>query len=49
MLLVAVPQVYGLAWLLVALGLSARLVPVLERHGAAFRRVVRLQLSDPRR
>ena len=40
MLLVAFPQVYGLAWLLVALGLSARLVPVLERHGAAFRRVV---------
>ncbi len=40
MLLVAVPNVYTLAWLLVALGLSARLVPVLERHGAAFRRVV---------
>ena len=40
MLLAAFPQVYGLAWLLVALGLSARLVPVLERHGAAFRRVV---------
>jgi arylsulfatase A-like enzyme len=38
MLLVAVPQVYGLAWLVVALGLSARLVPVLERHGPAFRR-----------
>ena len=40
MLLVAFPQVYGLAWLLVALGLSARLVPILERHGSAFRRVV---------
>ncbi len=38
-LLVAFPQVYGLAWLLVGLGLSARLVPILERHGAAFRRV----------
>src|SRR5579872_4588594 len=28
-LLRAVPQVYGLAWLLVALGVSARLVPIL--------------------
>ena len=40
MLVIAVPNVYTLAWLLVALGLSACLVPVLERHGAAFRRVV---------
>jgi arylsulfatase A-like enzyme len=40
MLLVSVPRVYGLAWLLAALGLSARLVPILERHRAAFRRVV---------
>ena len=40
MLLGAFPQVYGLAWLLVALGVSARLVPILERHGLAFRRVV---------
>jgi arylsulfatase A-like enzyme len=39
-LLVGVPQVYSLAWLLVALGLSVRLVPVLERHGYAFGRVV---------
>ncbi len=39
-LLVAVPQVYAGAWLLVALGLSVRLVPILERHGPAFRRVV---------
>ncbi len=39
MLLVAVPQVYGVAWVVVALGLSARLVPVLERRRAAFRRV----------
>ncbi len=38
-LLVGLPQVYGPAWLLVALGLSIRLVPVLERHGAAFGRV----------
>jgi arylsulfatase A-like enzyme len=40
MLLVAGSQVYGWAWLVVALGLSARLVPILERHGSAFRRVV---------
>jgi arylsulfatase A-like enzyme len=39
-LLVAVPQVYGGAWFLVALGISARLVPIVERHGPAFRRVV---------
>ena len=39
MFLVAVPQVYAMAWLVVAVGLSARLVPVLERQGAAFRRV----------
>jgi arylsulfatase A-like enzyme len=39
LLLAAFPQVYGLAWLLVALGLSVRLVPVLERNGARFRRV----------
>jgi arylsulfatase A-like enzyme len=38
--LVAFPRVYGLAWLLVVLGVSARLVPVLGRHGATFRRVV---------
>jgi arylsulfatase A-like enzyme len=40
MVLVAIPQVYGLAWLLVTLGASVRLVPFLERHGARFRRVV---------
>jgi arylsulfatase A-like enzyme len=40
MLLVAFPRVYGLAWLLVAIGVSARLVPILERHGPRFRRVV---------
>lgn len=39
-LLVAVPQVHAIAWLLVALGVSARLVPILERRGPAFRRVV---------
>jgi arylsulfatase A-like enzyme len=40
LLLVAAPQIYGWASLLVALGLSVRLVPILERHGPAFRRVV---------
>jgi arylsulfatase A-like enzyme len=39
MLLVAFSQVYSLAWLIVALGVSARLVPILERYGATFRRV----------
>jgi arylsulfatase A-like enzyme len=39
-LLVAFPQVYGWAWLLLALGLSARLVPIVERRGMASRRVV---------
>ncbi|HZW31647.1 MAG TPA: sulfatase [Isosphaeraceae bacterium] len=40
LLLVVFPQVYGLAWLLVAVGVSARLVPILERYGSRFRRVV---------
>ncbi len=40
--LVAFPQIYGLAWLVVVLGIAARLVPLLERHGAGFRRIVRL-------
>ncbi len=40
-LLVAFPQIYGLAWLVVAIGTSARLVPVLERRAAGFRRLVR--------
>jgi arylsulfatase A-like enzyme len=39
MLLGAFPKVYGLAWLLVALGASARLVPILERYGSTFRRI----------
>jgi Sulfatase len=38
--LVAFPKIYALAWLVVALGLAARLVPRLERHGRAFRRLV---------
>jgi arylsulfatase A-like enzyme len=31
-MLVAVPQIHGLAWLLVALGVAVRLVPILERN-----------------
>src|SRR5262249_34696757 len=34
------PGIYGLSGLIVALGIAARLVPVLERHGAGFRRCV---------
>ena len=45
MALVAFPQIYGLAWLVVALGVAARLVPLLERHARAFRRFV--QVSFP--
>jgi arylsulfatase A-like enzyme len=40
--LVAFPKIYGPAWLLVMLGVAARLVPALERHAAGFRRFVRL-------
>jgi len=40
--LVALPQIYDWALMLVALGIAARLVPVLERHGAGFGRLVRV-------
>jgi arylsulfatase A-like enzyme len=43
-LLIAFPQVYGFAWLIVALGISTRLVPVLERRLAGFRRIVKISL-----
>jgi arylsulfatase A-like enzyme len=36
----ASPWLYGPAGFVLALGISARLVPVLERHAAAFRRLV---------
>jgi arylsulfatase A-like enzyme len=36
-LLVAFPQLYGFAWLIMTLGIAVRLVPVLERHVAFFR------------
>jgi len=40
--LVALPQIYEWASMLVALGIAARLVPVLERHRAGFGRLVRI-------
>jgi arylsulfatase A-like enzyme len=40
-LLVAFPQIYGLAWLAAALGMASRLVPILDRHAGGFRRLVR--------
>ena len=43
-LLVAFPQLYGFAWLIVTLGIAVRLVPVLERHGAFFRITWKLSL-----
>jgi len=39
-LLAAFPQIYGLALLVVALGIAARLVPALERRAAGSRRLV---------
>ena len=36
----AFPRIYGPAAFLLALGIAARLVPILERHAAAFRRCV---------
>ena len=38
----AFPRIYGLAGFILALGVAARLVPVLERHAAGFRRCVAL-------
>jgi arylsulfatase A-like enzyme len=39
-LLVAFPQIYGMAWLVVALGAAARLVPLFECHRRILRRIV---------
>ena len=39
-ILVTFPRIYSLAWLLMTLGLGARLVPLIERHRASFRRWV---------
>jgi arylsulfatase A-like enzyme len=43
-ILVAFPRIYSLAWLVVALGVAARLVPRLERDCGVFRRIVRVSL-----
>jgi arylsulfatase A-like enzyme len=39
-LLIAFPRIYGLAWLVVTLGVAARIVPFVERLGRGFRRFV---------
>ena len=39
-ILVAVPRIYSLAWLVVALGLAARFVPLVERNTRILRRLV---------
>ena len=44
-LLIAFPQIYSLAWLLVSLGVAPRLVPLLERRAQAFRRLVPVSLA----
>ena len=39
-ILVAFPRIYGLAWLIVALGLAVRVVPLIERRSPVFRQFV---------
>jgi arylsulfatase A-like enzyme len=39
-MLVAYPRIYSVAWLMLALGVAARLVPALERRGRGLRRFV---------
>ncbi len=43
-LLVAFPGIYGLAWLIVALGAAAQVVPRFERHGRILWRTVAISL-----
>jgi arylsulfatase A-like enzyme len=43
-LIVAGPQVYTAAWLILALGIALRLLPVLERHATRLRRWMLLSL-----
>ena len=45
-LLIAFPEIYSLAWLLVALGVALRLVPLLERRAQAFRWLVQVSLPE---
>ncbi len=40
--LIAVPQIYGLAWLVIALGVATNVVPMLERRAAVVGRLARL-------
>jgi arylsulfatase A-like enzyme len=40
-LLIAIPQIYSMAWLVIMLGVAANIVPPLERRTAAIRRLVR--------
>jgi arylsulfatase A-like enzyme len=42
MVLIAFPRIYTVAWLVVTLGIAARLVPVLEANSRRFRRAVGL-------
>ena len=48
-ILVAFPRIYGLAWLVVALGLAARLVPRIERNTSTFPTIRRGQFPGGRR
>ena len=41
-LLVAFPRLYGLAWMILALGVAARLVPFVLRRARDFRRLIRI-------
>jgi arylsulfatase A-like enzyme len=41
-LLVAFPKIYGLAWLVILLGVATNVAPLLERRAAAFRRLARV-------
>ncbi|MGC8644047.1 MAG: sulfatase-like hydrolase/transferase, partial [Isosphaeraceae bacterium] len=40
----AFPRVYAIAWFFLALGIAARLVPILQHHAALFRRSVTIGL-----
>ena len=46
--LIALPRIYGLASLVVALGVATRLVPFLDRGGRRFRRFERRRAPVPR-
>ena len=48
-ILVAFPRIYSLAWMLVAIGLASRLVPLIERNGRVFTAIRPGQFSGGRR